>query len=54
MADDHSPSPPTSPSGSEAQAPGWGAIGVLEAILIAACAGVLVYFFGFFKIFTNG
>ena len=27
---------------------------VMDVILLAACAGVLVYFFAFFKVFTNG
>jgi len=41
--------PPASP-----RSPAWGNVGIAEALLVAACAGVLVYFFAFFKIFTNG
>jgi exosortase len=54
MPSDHPPESPSSPGGNDARSPAWGGLGVAEALLIAACAGVLVYFFAFFKIFTNG
>jgi exosortase len=54
MPSDHSPASPAAPNGKGANATGWRAMGLVEAILIAACTGVLVYFFAFFKIFTNG
>jgi len=54
MPSDHSPASRPSPGGKDARSVGWGNLSVTEVILIAACAGVLVYFFAFFKIFTNG
>ena len=54
MPSELSPAPPPSPKGKDAPSGIWGAIGPMEGILIAACAGVLVYFFAFFKVFTNG
>jgi exosortase len=54
MSSQDPPAAPSSPSGNDAGSPAWGRVGVAEALLSAACAGVLVYFFAFFKIFTNG
>jgi exosortase len=54
MPTEDSPASPPSPDGKGAHSTGWRSQDVMEAILIAACGGVLVYFFAFFKIFTNG
>lgn len=47
-------SPPTPQPGAAARALAWCRRDPLAAALLFACAGVLVYFFGFFRVFING
>ena len=46
--------PPSSPDSLPARERVWVSISAAEAALLAGCAGVLLYFFAWFKIFTNG
>src|SRR5260221_5039801 len=48
-----SSTPPSQP-GAVVRVAAWCRREPLTVLLLAACLGVLVYFFGFFKIFANG